>query len=189
MFVAIPLDRRIREEIRGQALEIRRISEMLTECGEGLRARDLAIRLAERSVDVAEYIINVIGEPMYHYDLSLGFSSTVNGEPFVSLDGKGLTYHNLNETALAAVIAEGQSIAAAAKKAEGKGGGNIALTLTCNVNARDGGQVPQYDPTLSYSGLTLHGFSDVEAALTHAMTKLVKMGRDHAVKKEGPQKP
>lgn len=115
--------------------------------------------------------------------LTLNYKVTKNGEDF---NGGSNYWAGLDDTSFAALLALAGEFEGNVKKQADKGG-PLSVELTATI---DGAPVPStFTPTVSYSGLTLHGLNKVEKDSLKLGERLAKMGEDHADKKEGKPKP
>ena len=119
---------------------------------------------------------------MSKYDFSLGGTVTKNGAPFVTQ--QPTTWHGIDDAAMAKMISLSDHVLGHLHKAADKGG-PLAVALARSVVALDGGDVdPKANGTVNVSGVTYRGLVDYQEALHDAGRDLLKMGREHANKKD-----
>ena len=115
--------------------------------------------------------------------LTLDYKVMKNGEDF---NGGTNWWAGLDDTSLAYLLALAKEVEDGVKGQSGKGG---PLSVSLNV-AIDGTSVPSgFTPSVTYSGVTLHGYNKIEHDMVKMGERLAKVGADHADKKEGKAKP
>lgn len=123
---------------------------------------------------------------MSRYDFSLGQVWTKAGQPFRTV--RPTTWHRIDDATLQGGMTLSNAYRAAVEKNANKEGGELAVVISREVVALDGGTVPpNANGTLSFSGIDYHGLDAIDDAFHDGFSHLRRMGKEH-MKKKGPKK-
>lgn len=121
-------------------------------------------------------------------------TSKPQGSPESEWFGPVVTpWPNLDDAGLAAIMGLSAAVVKSAEKVDNQGGVLKAI-FTNKIETMDGSSLPQNMPpgansTMTFTGLTRHGATDVEEDAIEIGKKVVKLGRGHAEHHEGKKKP
>lgn len=120
---------------------------------------------------------------MSTYDFSLGNTTTKAGAKFYTQPP--ITWHSIDDAALAKMMQLSDAVAAKTKEQENQGG-PLKVVLTRTVTSSDGGTIPpNANGTLTFDGLTYTGHLKAQRHAYQRGGELLDMGDKHAQKKEG----